>query len=144
MLFSAELPWCCFLCRNESSPNELKLFDKFFWNKRDPRSFVEGPEGEGVGHKTPQRARGPRRTPVGCAHLEAHLRVKPTPKNPINRETSRNNPRSEVPPPQASVGTKNQSRPHSGTLPEGKIITAGHLHHPSGHHDEEGVVHPRG
>src|SRR3990170_2397910 len=80
-LFSAELLWCCFLCRNESSPNELKLFDDFFWNKRDPQSFVEGPEGEGVGHKTPGCA------PVGCAHLEDHLSVKPTPKIPINTET---------------------------------------------------------
>jgi hypothetical protein len=30
MLFSAEQPWCCFLCRNKSTPNELKLFDNFF------------------------------------------------------------------------------------------------------------------
>ena len=81
---------------------------------------------------------------VGCAHLEAHLRVKPTPKNPINRETIRSNPRTEVPPPQASVATKNQPRPRSGTPPEGEIITGGHLHHPGGHHDEEGVVHPQG
>ena len=36
----------------------------------------------------------------------------------------------------------NQSRPHPGTPPEGEIITSGHLHHPSGHHNEEGVVHP--
>ena len=60
---------------------------------------------------------------VGCGHLEAHLREIPTPKNPINTETPRNIPRSEVPPPQASVATKNQSRPRSGTLPEGEIIT---------------------
>ena len=26
----------------------------------------------------------------------------------------------------------------------GEIISDGHLHHPGGHHDEEGVVHPRG
>ena len=64
--------------------------------------------------RTAQRTRRPWGTwlaPVGCAHLEAHLRVKPTPKNLINRETIRNNPRSEVSPPQASVATKNQSRP---------------------------------
>ena len=81
---------------------------------------------------------------VGGGPLEAHLRMKPTPKNPINIETIRNNPRSKVPLPQASIATKNQSRPRSGTLPEGKIITGGHLHHPGDHHDEEGVVHPRG
>ena len=142
-MFLAELPWCCFLCKNESSPNELKLLT-FFWNKRDPRSFVEGPEGEGVGHKRPGRAWALIRVPVGCAHLEAHLRVKPTPKNPINRETIRNNPRSEVPLPQGSIATENQSRPRSSTLPEAEIITGGHLQHHYGLHDEEGVVHPRG
>ena len=105
---------------------------------------MEGAEGEGAGHKTPGRAWALARAPVGCAHLEAHLRVKPTPKNPINRETIRNNPRSEVPPPQGSIATENQSRPRSGTLSEGGIISGGHLHHPGGHHDEEGVVHPRG
>ena len=81
---------------------------------------------------------------MGYAHLEAHLRVTPTLKNPINRETIRNNPRSKVPPLQASVATKNQSRPRSSTPPEGEIITGGHLHHPSGHHDDEEVVHPQG
>ena len=49
-----------------------------------------------------------------------------------------------VPPPQASVATKNQSGPYSGTLPEGGSLTDGHLHHPDALHDEEGVVHPRG
>ena len=52
--------------------------------------------------------------------------------------------RSGVPPPQASVATKNQSRPCSGTLPEGGSLTGGHLQHPCALHDEEGVVHPRG
>ena len=52
--------------------------------------------------------------------------------------------RSGVPPPQASVATKNQLGPCSGTLPEGGSLTGGHLHHPGALHDEEGVVHPRG
>ena len=52
--------------------------------------------------------------------------------------------RSGVPPPQASVATKNQSGPCSGTLPEGGSLTGGHLHHPGALHDEEGVVHSRG
>ena len=52
--------------------------------------------------------------------------------------------RSGVPPPQASVATKNQSGPCSDTLPEGGSLTGGHLHHPGALHDEEGVVHPRG
>ena len=51
---------------------------------------------------------------------------------------------SGVPPPQASVATKNQSEPCSGALPEGGSLTGGHLHHPGAFHDEEGVVHPRG
>ena len=59
-------------------------------------------------------------------------------------KTSRIEPRSGVPPPQASVATKNQLGPYSSTLPEGETITGGHLHHPGGHHNEEGVVHPRG
>ena len=52
--------------------------------------------------------------------------------------------RSGVPPPQASVATKNLSGAHSGTLTEGESLTGGHLHHPGALHDEEGVVHPRG
>ena len=52
--------------------------------------------------------------------------------------------RSGVPPPQASVATKNKSGPCSGTLPEWGSLTGGHLHHPGALHDEEGVVHPRG
>ena len=52
--------------------------------------------------------------------------------------------RSGVPPPQASVATKNESGPCSGTLPEGGSLTGGHLHHPGALHDKEGVVHPRG
>ena len=52
--------------------------------------------------------------------------------------------RSGVPPPQASVATKNLLGARSGTLLEGGSLTGGHLHHFGGHHDEEGVVHPRG
>ena len=52
--------------------------------------------------------------------------------------------RSGVPPPQASVATKNLSGARSGTLLEGESITGGHLHHSGALHDEEGVVHPRG
>ena len=48
----------------------------------------------------------------------------------IYPQTSRTEPRSGLPPPQASVCTKNQSRPCSGTLPEGGSITGGHIHHP--------------
>ena len=63
---------------------------------------------------------------------------------PTYPKTSRTEDRSGVPPPQASVATKNLSGARSGTLPEGDPITGGHLHHPGAIHDEEGVVHPRG
>ena len=63
---------------------------------------------------------------------------------PIYPKTFGEQNRSGVPPPQASVDTKNQSGPCSGTLLEGDPITGGHLHHPGAIHDEEGVVHPRG
>ena len=52
--------------------------------------------------------------------------------------------REGVPPPQASVATKNLLRARSGTLPEGGSLTGGNLHHPGALHDEEGVVHPMG
>ena len=39
--------------------------------------------------------------------------------------------RSRVSPPQASVATKSQLGPCSGTLPEGGSLTGGHLHHPT-------------
>ena len=63
---------------------------------------------------------------------------------PTYPKTIRNQDRSGVPPPQASVATKNLSGARSGTLPEGEPIIGGHLHHPGAIHDEEGVVHPRG
>ena len=44
--------------------------------------------------------------------------------------------RSGVPLVQASIATKNQSGPCSGTLPEGGSLTGGHLHHPGALHDE--------
>ena len=59
---------------------------------------------------------------------------------PIYPKTIEYEDRSEVPPPQASVATKNLSGARSGTLPEGESITGGHLHHPAALHDEEGVV----
>ena len=84
------------------------------------------------------------RAPLACRRLVAPLDLFPMPKFLINTETSRKKPRSGIPPPQASVAMKNQSGAHSDTLPEGENITRGHLHHPGGLHDEEGVVHPRG
>ena len=39
---SAELPWCCFLCKNKSSPNATKLFDDFFGTKEALEASWEG------------------------------------------------------------------------------------------------------
>src|SRR3989337_3221520 len=83
-------------------------------------------------HEGGGRALPPGRAPLPRGYLVDPLDVRPTPSLPINPKTSRTEPRLGVPPPQASVATKNQSGPCSGTLPEGEIITGGHLHHPAG------------
>ena len=87
--------------------------------------------------------------PLGHAPLPRGAPVAPLmyplhPYIPTYRKTSRTEDRLGVPPLQASVATKNLSGARSGTLPEGELITGGHLHHPCALHDEEGVVHPRG
>ena len=63
---------------------------------------------------------------------------------PLYPKTIEYQDKSGVPPPQASVATKNLSGACSGTLAEGGSLTGGYLHHPGAIHDEEGVVHPRG
>ena len=120
------------------SPIDVPIFVDFLWTKRSPWSKRVGPEESRAAHE------GGGRAPYLVDGLETPPDVRPTPKIPINTETPEKKPRSGVPPPQASVATKNQSGPCSGTLPEGEIITGGHLHHPGALHDEEGVVHPRG
>ena len=109
----------------------------------------EAPEAKELGQKSHKASTRVEGAPLGRALRSCGILVDPpdlfsTPKIPVNIETPRNKPRSGVPPPQAFVATKKQSRPHSGTLPEGEISTGGHLHHPNDNHDEEGVVHPRG
>ena len=105
----------------------------------DPTSEDTGAGHEGGVHANPPRARPlPRGAPEAPPTYPLHPYIPTYPK------TSRTEDRSGVPPPQASVATKNQSGPCSGTLPEGDPITGGHLHHPGAIHDEEGVVHPRG
>ena len=103
----------------------------------DPTSEDTGGAHEGGG-RAPLGAPLPRGTPVAPPTYFFHPYI------PTYRKTSRTEPRSGVPPPQASVATKNQSGARPGTLPEGDPITGGHLHHPGALHDEEGVVHPRG
>ena len=86
----------------------------------------------------PGRAPLPRGAPVAPPMFSLHPYI------PMYPKTSRRENRSGVPPPQASVATKNLSGARSGTLSEGDPFTGGHLHHPGAIHDEEGVVHPRG
>ena len=81
---------------------------------------------------------------VGCGAPEAPPTYFLHPYILTYPKTSRTDDRSGVPPPEASVATKSQSGPCSGTLPEGGTLTGGHLHHPGALHDEEGVVLPRG
>ena len=64
--------------------------------------------------------------------------------NSIYPKTSRTHNRLGVPPPEASVATKNQSRPIPAPCQRGQSFPGGHLHHPGALHDKEGVVHPRG
>ena len=109
--------------------------------------FLEGKPPDGLGphvRRYGRCSRGwgarplPRGAPVAPPTYLLHPYIPTYPK------TSRTEDRLGVPLPQASVATKNQSGPCSGTLPEGDPITEGHLHHPGAIHDEEGVVHPRG
>ena len=151
LLTQSPVPVSVFSCfrvsqkRNiKRSPIDLKFNGAYFWTRRSPRSIGDGPEEsrghhEGGGRALPPWARAPTSwLPRGPPDLF------PTPTPLIYPQTSRTEPRSGVPPPQASVATKNQSGPCSGTLPGGGSLTGGHLHHPDALHDEEGVVHPRG
>ena len=105
----------------------------------DLMSEDTGATHEGGGRAHPTRARPlPRGAPV--APLPCFFCLYKS----IYPKTSRTKKRSGVPPPQASVATKSQSGPRSGTLPEGESFSGGHLHHPDALHDEEGVVLPRG
>lgn len=81
---------------------------------------------------------------MSSGHLMGHLGMNPIPKNLINIETSRNNTRREVLPPQACGAMKYLSGDVQVPCQRGEIISGGHIRHPGGGHDKEGVVHPRG
>ena len=120
------------------NPNGMKPSRGSFLNKRNPGDLEWTSRKQRGGHEAGGRAP----TLVGPLQLHrptssSYVYISIYPKN-IQEHN-----RLGVPPPQASVATKNQSGPYSGTLPEGSL-TGGHLHHPSALHDEEGVVHPRG
>ena len=126
------------------SPNGMKPSRELFLERKQSRRL--GVDARAASRKP--RGRRARPTPWARPHPRGPLVAPLTdffrlylsiyPKN-IGEQN-----RSGVPPPQASVATKNQSGPCSGTLPEGESLIGGHLHHLGALHDEEGVVHPRG
>ena len=151
LLTQSPVPVCVFHCLSVSqkrnikrSPNGMKPSEKLFLERKQYRRLgvhVRGstrkPRGRGrvqpPGHTV--HPRGPLVAPLMyffCLYIS------------IYPKTIREHNRSGVPPPEASVATKNQSGPCSGTLPEGETLTGGNLHHPGALHDEEGVVPPRG
>ena len=126
------------------SPNAAKLFDDFFWKETDPGSFggaAEEPQGP---HKPPGRA-----TPPGVPwclvgplwHLFAWLQcwkilyIQKPPKVNLDEFLRHRKP--------LYLHDLIYS-PFLAPCRRGESITRGHLHHPGGLHDEEGVVHPRG
>ena len=119
---------------------ELNLRESYFWNGSNPGDLECTSGKQQGGHEAGRRACPLGAPPTLVAPLTDffHLYMSIYPKN-IGEHN-----RSGVPPPQASVATKNHSGPCSGTLPEGGSLTGCHLHHPYALHDEEGVVHPRG
>ena len=123
------------------SPNRMKPSGKLVFERKQS-------QGLGVHVRESTRkawGRGARPPPLGTpSTLVAPLTYFFLLYIPIYPKTIGEQNRSGVPPPQASVATKNQWGPCSGSLPEGGSLTNGHLHHPGAPHDEEGVVHPRG
>ena len=99
-------------------------------------------------HQGGHEARGRAHPPGHALHPRGPLVAPPTDffrlYIPIYPKTIKNQDRSGVPLPQASIASKNLSGARSGTLPEGEPITGGHLYHLGALHDEEGVVHPWG
>ena len=126
------------------SPNGMKPSGKLFLERKQSRGLgvhvrESTRKARGRGARPPPWARHPPSWPLLAPLTYFFLLYIPIYPKTIGEQN-----RSGVPPPQASVATKNQSGPCSGTLPEGGSLTGGHLHHPGALHDEEGVVHPRG
>lgn len=101
------LQWCCFLCRNKNSPNATELFDNLFGTKEALEASWEDQKVKEVS----TRHRGvPAPPPLACPGgfwaPQSPSSRETIAKNPINTKKPRNNPRSEVSPPQASVARK--------------------------------------
>ena len=129
--------------QTQSKRNET-FWRSNFWKESNPGDLESTSRKQRGSHEV-----GGAPTPLGCALHPPGPLVAPLTYFfllyiPIYHKTIGEHNRSGVPPPQASVATKSQSGPCSGTLPDGGTLTGGHLHHPGALHDEEGVVHPRG
>ena len=128
----------------QTESKRIETFGSVILEEYHPRGLEiksEDPRGSHeIGGCTPRVGRAPpSRGPLEHLPTDFFRLYKPTYPKTIEYQD-----RSGVPPPQASLATKNLSGARSGTLPEGEPITGGHLHHPIALHDEEGVVHPRG
>ena len=123
---------------------EWNLRESYFWNGSNPGDLEQTSGKQRGSHEARRRAIPPWARPNPRGPLVApmidffRLYISIYPKN-IGEQN-----RLGVPPPQACVAMKNQSRPCSSTLPEGGSLNGGHLHHPAALHDEKGLVHARG
>ena len=125
------------------NPNRMKSSGELFLERKKSR---------GLGVQVKKQSRKPRgwrmppyrARPLSRGPLEAPPTFFFRLYIPLYPKTIEDDNRSGVPPPQASVATKNLSGACSGTPQEGGSLTSDHLHYPGAIHDEEGVVHPRG
>ena len=122
--------------QTESKRNEIN-WRSYFW-KESYRKSLECTSGKKGGAHEGGGAPRPSWPPFGPLTCFFHPYIPTYPK------TSREHNRSGVPPPEASVATKNQSRPVPAPCRRGQSFSGGHLHHPGALHDKEGVVLPRG
>ena len=121
---------CLFQCfeekeyQTESKWNEIN-WRSYFWKESNPGN-LECTSGETrAAHEGGGRAPLPRGAPVAPPTYFLHPYISSYPK------TSRTHNRSRVPPPEASVATKNQSRPVPAPCQRGQSLSGGHLHHPT-------------
>jgi len=109
-----------------------------FWTRRSPRSTRSRPEESRAAHEGGGRAHPPRARPLPRGQPGDPPDVKSMQNSSIYTQTSRKKPRSEVPPPQASVATRSQSRPSPAGCRRGIIIGGHGRVSRRGHHHHEG------
>ena len=119
-----------------TTPKVLKLHESQFWNVLKILGKESTRGGPPIVHEGGGRALPPGSAPYLMAASWTPPNLFPTTKPHIYAETPRTQPRSGVPPPQASVATKNQSRPVLAPCQRGGSLSGGHLHHSGALHDE--------